>query len=77
MSAGVASNGPPNGSAGNDCCHSPAARKPTNAPDSIIPSMPMFTMPDRSFMTPHSAPSAIGVARPSTMGAMPGVISIT
>ncbi len=39
--------------------------------------MPMFTMPERSFMTPHSAPRAIGVARPSTMGAMPGVISIT
>ena len=26
-----------------------------------MPSMPMFTMPERSFMTPHSAPSAIGV----------------
>ena len=57
--------------------HNPAARNPTNAADSIIPSMPMFTMPDRSFMTPHSAPSAMGVARPSMIGAMPGVISIT
>ena len=52
-------------------------RNPTNAPDSIMPSMPMFTMPERSFMTPHSAPSAIGVASPRTIGAMPGVTSIT
>ena len=36
--------------------------KPTNAAVSIIPSIPMFTMPLRSFMTPHSAPRAIGVA---------------
>ena len=42
-----------------------------------MPSMPMFTMPDRSFMTPHRAPSAIGAARPSTIGAIPGVTSIT
>ncbi len=77
MSAGVASNGPPNGSAGKACCQSPAARNPAKAPDSIIPSMPMFTMPERSFMTPHRAPRAMGVARPSTMGAMPGVTSIT
>ncbi len=34
--------------------------KPTNAAVSIIPSMPMFTMPLRSFMIPHRAPSAIG-----------------
>ena len=39
-----------------------AAMKPTNARVSIIPSMPMLTMPLRSFITPHSAPSAIGVA---------------
>ena len=36
--------------------------KPTKAAVSIIPSMPMLTMPLRSFITPHSAPSAIGVA---------------
>ena len=36
--------------------------KPTNAAVSIMPSMPMLTMPLRSFITPHSAPSAIGVA---------------
>ena len=39
-----------------------AAMNPTNAAVSIIPSMPMLTMPLRSFITPHSAPSAIGVA---------------
>ena len=75
-SAGVAPNGPRR-IAAEACGHRPAARKPTKAPDSIMPSMPMFTMPERSFMTPHSAPKAIGVARPSTMGAMPGVTSIT
>ena len=37
-----------------------------------MPSIPIFTMPDRSFMTPQSAPKAIGVARPSTIGAMFG-----
>ena len=42
-----------------------------------MPSIPMLTMPDRSFITPHSAPKATGVARPSTIGAMPGVTSIT
>ena len=39
-----------------------AAMKPTNAAVSIIPSMPMLTTPLRSFITPQSAPSAIGVA---------------
>ena len=36
---------------------------PTNAAVSIIPSMPMLTTPLRSFITPHSAPSAIGVGQ--------------
>ena len=36
--------------------------QPTNAAVSIIPSMPMLTTPERSLITPHSAPSAIGVA---------------
>ena len=38
-----------------------------NAELSIIPSMPMFTMPDRSFMIPHSAPRMSGVPR-NTIG---------
>ena len=38
---------------------SPTA-KPTNAPVSIMPSMPMFTTPLRSHRIPHIAPSAIG-----------------
>ena len=46
------------------------------APASIIPSMPMFTMPERSFMIPHIAPRAMGVASPTTIGAMPGVTSM-
>ena len=43
--------------------------KPTNAAVSIIPSMPMLTMPLRSFMTPHRAPRAIGVASCRVWGA--------
>ena len=39
---------------------------------SIMPSMPMFTTPDRSFMIPHSAPSAIGAASPTKIGAITG-----
>ncbi len=39
-----------------------ATMKPTNAAVSIIPSIPMFTIPLRSFMIPHRAPRAIGVA---------------
>ena len=38
------------------------ADQPTKAAVSIMPSMPMLTTPDRSYMTPHSAPSAIGTA---------------
>src|SRR5262249_17076871 len=33
-----------------------------NAPPSIMPSMPMFTMPERSLAIPLSAPSIIGTA---------------
>ncbi len=47
-----------------------------NAALSIIPSMPMFTTPDRSFMIPHSAPSAIGAARATKIGAMSGRTAI-
>ena len=75
--AGVAAERTRNGSAGNAWAQRPAARKPAKAADSIMPSIPMFTTPERSFMIPHSAPKAIGVARPSTIGAMPGVTSIT
>ena len=46
-----------------------AAMNPTNAAVSIIPSMPMLTTPLRSFITPHSAPSAIGVASARVCGA--------
>ena len=37
---------------------------------SIIPSMPMFTTPDRSFMTPHRAAKAIGAASATEIGAI-------
>ena len=37
-----------------------AVHHATNAAVSIMPSMPMLTTPERSFMKPHSAPSAIG-----------------
>ena len=50
---------------------------PTKAAESIMPSIPMFTMPERSFMTPHIAPRAMGAASPTTIGAIPGVTSIT
>ena len=39
-----------------------ATNQPTKALASIIPSMPMLTTPERSFITPHSAPSASGAA---------------
>ena len=42
---------------------SDATYQPTKALASIMPSMPMFTTPERSFITPHSAPRASGVAR--------------
>ena len=62
MRAGVAPKSAPPGSAGIASWTTIAAMNPTNAAVSIMPSMPMLTMPLRSFMTPHSAPRAIGVA---------------
>jgi len=47
-----------------------APMNPANAAVSIMPSMPMFTTPPRSFMIPHRAPSAIGVASPMMICAM-------
>ena len=44
------------------CATRAATRKAVNAELSIIPSIPMFTTPDRSFMIPHRAPRAIGAA---------------
>ena len=49
---------------------------PTKAAVSIMPSMPMFTTPERSFMKPHSAPRAIGVAAATMVGAMIGRTSM-
>ena len=40
-------------------------RNPVAAENSIIPSMPMFTTPERSHQRPAIAPSAIGVPRAS------------
>ncbi len=60
--AGVAPKNAPGVASGIASWTTTAAMNPTNAAVSIIPSMPMFTMPLRSFMTPQSAPSAIGVA---------------
>jgi hypothetical protein len=42
-----------------------------------MPSMPMFTTPERSFMNPHSAPRAIATAAPMMVGAMIGNTSMT
>ncbi len=42
-----------------------------------MPSIPMFTTPERSFMNPHSAPSATGTAAATTMGAMTGHVDRT
>ena len=50
------------GSSGNAWATSDADEQPANAHVSIIPSMPMLTTPERSLMTPHRAPSAIGAA---------------
>ena len=41
---------------------SDATYQPVKALASIMPSMPMFTTPERSFIIPHIAPRAIGVA---------------
>ena len=46
-----------------------------NAELSIIPSMPMFTTPDRSFMIPHRAPRAIGAASATKIGAITGTVA--
>ncbi len=51
--------------------------QPTNAATSMIPSMPMFTTPDRSQRTPHMAAKAIGVAPRRMNGAMDGKMSTT
>jgi hypothetical protein len=44
---------------------------------SIVPSMPMLTTPDRSHSTPHSAPSASGVAERMMIGAIGGTMAMT
>ena len=41
---------------------SAATHQATKAETIIMPSMPMFTTPLRSFMNPHNAPSPMGVA---------------
>jgi hypothetical protein len=46
-------------------CVMSAPQAPKNAPVSIIPSRPMLTTPDRSEMTPPSAPNVSGVAKRS------------
>ena len=51
------------GAAGNAWATSEVTNQPVNALDSIIPSMPMLTTPERSFITPHMAPRASGVER--------------
>src|SRR5512143_2298144 len=53
-----------------------ATTQPTKAAVSIIPSMAMFTTPDRSFMVPHSAPMAIGTAPARMNGEVGGMIAI-
>src|SRR2546423_5940145 len=50
--------------------------QPVNAAASIVPSMPMLTTPDRSHSTPHSAPSASGVADRMMIGAIGGLAAV-
>ena len=50
--------------------------QPTKARRSIVPSMPMFTTPERSHITPHRAPKAIGVADRRMIGEIGRTISI-
>ena len=45
-----------------------ATNQPMNALDSIIPSMPMLTTPERSFSTPHRAPRVSGAASAMMIG---------
>ncbi|OLE77617.1 MAG: hypothetical protein AUG02_01445 [Chloroflexi bacterium 13_1_20CM_2_70_9] len=47
-------------------------RYPKNAAMSMMPSMPMFTTPERSHTTPQSAPRASGVARARMIGSRSG-----
>ncbi len=74
--AGVAANNPSEGSPPMALLTTRATMNPAKALISIIPSMPMLTTPLRSFITPQSAPSAIGTASPSTIGAMSGITEI-
>ena len=70
-SAGVApKNG--EGSAGMSGANATPTTQPTNAATSIVPSMPMFTTPDRSQTTPHMAASVRGAATRSMIGATTG-----
>ena len=77
MSAGVAAKGPSNGSPGRPAARGRPRGSRRRRRTASCPRCRCSTMPERSFMTPQSAPRAIGVARPSTIGAMPGVTSIT
>src|SRR6185436_618280 len=47
-----------------------AASQPKKAAESIIPSMPMFTTPERSQKTPDNAPSVRGVATAMVVASM-------
>jgi len=60
---------------GTSCAAMDAVHHATNAAVSIMPSMPIFTTPERSFMKPHSAPRAIGVAAATMVGAKTGKAS--
>jgi hypothetical protein len=48
-----------------------AATTEPNAPTSIMPSMPIFTTPDRSLNMPLCAANAIGVARTKLLTNIP------
>ena len=50
--------------------------QPVKADASIVPSIPMLTTPERSHMTPHRAPKAIGVAERRMIGEIGGTIAI-
>ncbi len=52
------------------------AVQPTKAATSIVPSMPMFTTPERSHMTPHRAAKAMGVAARRMIGEIAGKMAI-
>ena len=62
---------------GRNCAAMEDVHQATKAAVSIMPSMPMLTTPERSFMKPHRAPSTIGTAAAMIVGARMGSWTMT